>query len=394
MAAESPIDRVGHRRRIERLLETVPCVVLVGARQVGKTTIARQLAETWPGDVHTFDLELASDLARLAEPELALSSLGGLVVLDEVQRRPDLFPTLRVLIDRDPDRRFLVLGSAAPDLLQQSSETLAGRVAYHDLSPFTVDEVPTGSLERLWIRGGFPRSFLAGDEPTSFRWRLDFIRTFVERDLPSLGSRVPAATNDRFWRMLAHVHGQVWNGARFASSFGVSDPTVRRYLDLLTSALVVQQLRPWHENTGKRQVKAPKVYIADSGLLHALLELPDRLSLDRHPILGASWEGFMLQQIATVTRSRPEQRYFWGTHAGAELDLLIVRGTERLGFEIKRTAAPTVTRSLRTAVETLRLDQAYVVHAGDHSFPLASGIDAVAATDVPTRLATLAEPEA
>jgi uncharacterized protein len=295
---------------------------------------------------------------------------------------------LRSLIDRYPDRRYLVLGSAAPDLLRQSSETLAGRIAYHDLVPFTLDETGPPDLERLWTRGGFPRSFTAATDAVSFRWRLDFIRTFVERDLPSLGSQVPAATNDRFWRMLAHVHGQVWNSSRFASSFGVADTTVRRYLDVLTSALVVEQLRPWHENVGKRQVKAPKVYISDSGILHALLDLPDRLALDRHPILGASWEGFVLRQLAVVTGSRADQRYFWATHGGAELDLLIVKGTERIGFEIKRTAVPKVTASLRTAIETLTLDHAFVVHAGTHSFPLSDRVDAVASVDLVTAFST------
>jgi uncharacterized protein len=385
------IERQAHRSRIEDRLASVPCVALIGARQVGKTTLAGQIAETWAGPVHRFDLELPSDVARLNEPELALGPLDGLVVLDEVQRRPDIFPTLRSLIDRNPIRRFLVLGSAAPELLRQSSETLAGRISFYDLPPFTIDETGTFRLDELWSRGGFPRSFTAADDATSFRWRVDFIRTFIERDLPSLGNRVPASTNDRFWRMLAHVHGQVWNGSRFASSFGVADSTVRRYLDLLTSALVVHQLRPWHENVSKRQVKAPKVYIADSGLLHALLDLPDRLAVDRHPILGASWEGFLLQQIATVTRSRPEQRYFWATHAGAELDLLIVNGTTRIGFEIKRTATPTVTRSLRSAVDTLHLDHAFVIHGGEHSFTLTPGIDAIAAADVVVRLNALAE---
>lgn len=376
------IDRNGHRHRCQELLSTVPCVALLGARQVGKTTLAQEIAEAWSGPVHRFDLELPSDLARLAEPELALAGLDGLVVFDEVQRRPELFTVLRSLIDRDPGCRYLVLGSAAPELLRQSSETLAGRIAFHDLTPFTLDEVGVGAIDRLWARGGFPRSFTADSDDASFRWRLDFVRTFVERDLPSLGVRVPASTNDRFWRMLAHVHGQVWSGSRFASSFGVADTTVRRYLDLLTSALVVEQLRPWHEDVGKRQVKSPKVYISDSGILHALLDLPDRTSIERHPILGASWEGFILRQISAVSGSRADQRYFWATHGGAELDLLIVRGAERIGFEIKRTATPKMTPSLRSAIETLRLDRAFVVHAGEHSFPLAPGVDALAAVDL------------
>ncbi len=377
--------RLRHLRACESLLANVPCVAIIGARQVGKTTLAGQIADRWAGPVHHFDLERPSDLARLSEPELALETLDGLVVLDEIQRRPNLFPVLRGLIDRHPSRRYLVLGSAAPDLLHQSSESLAGRVSYHDLSPLALDEVGGDLLDELWIRGGFPRSFTASSPSASFQWRLDFVRTFVERDLPSLGSGVPASTTERFWRMLAHVHGQIWSGARFASSFGVADTTVRRYLDLLTSALVVAQLRPWHENVAKRQVRSPKVFLADSGLLHALLDLTDRPSIERHPILGASWEGFILAQLAPLTDSRPDQRYFWAAHSGAELDLLIVRGDERIGIEIKRTTAPTITRSLHSAITTLHLDRAYVVHAGSHTFPLGSRVTAVAASDLLTR---------
>lgn len=370
------IRRERHLAVCRRLLAESPCLALLGARQVGKTTLADQIAHEWYGPVHQFDLERPSDRARLSEPELALESLEGLVVLDEIQRHPDLFNVLRGLIDRHPERRYLVLGGAAPELLQQSSESLAGRIAFHDLRPFALDEVGPTALDELWVRGGFPRSFTATDDEASFRWRLDFVRTFVERDLPTLGSRVPASTTDRFWRMLAHVHGQVWNGSRFASAFGVADSTVRRYLDTLTSALVVDQLQPWHENVGKRQVKSPKVYIDDSGILHALLDLLDRTALERHPIVGASWEGFIVRQLVDLTGARRDQRFFWGTHGGAELDLLIVRGNERIGFEIKRTATPKVTASIRSAIETLRLDRAYVIHAGAHDFPLAPGIDA------------------
>jgi hypothetical protein len=373
------LSRRRHLERCNRLLAQSPCLALLGARQVGKTTLAAQIAREWPGPVHEFDLERPSDRARLSEPELALEALDGLIVLDEIQRHPDLFVVLRGLIDRHPERRYLVLGSAAPELLQQSSETLAGRISFHDLGPFALDEVGADALDELWLRGGFPRSFTAADDDASFRWRLDFIRTFVERDLPTLGSRVPSATTDRFWRMLSHLHGQVWNGSRIAASFGVADSTVRRYLDTLTSTLVVDQLQPWHENVGKRQVKSPKVYINDSGLLHALLDLPDRTALERHPVVGASWEGLIIRQLIEITGARRDQCYFWATHAGAELDLLIVRGSERIGFEVKRTAAPKVTASIRSAIETLHLDRAVVIHAGQHSFPMADGVDAVAA---------------
>jgi predicted AAA+ superfamily ATPase len=374
------IERTRQIQRVARLLRNNPAVAILGARQVGKTTLASDIAQTWPGPVHRFDLESPSDLARLAEPELALGRLTGLVVIDEIQRQPELFPVLRVLIDRDVERRFLILGSASRQLIEHTTETLAGRIAYVDLPPFTLDEVGAPQLDGLWIRGGFPRSFLADGDPASFEWRLNFIRTFIERDLPSLGVQVPATTTRRFWYMLAHVHGQVWNAQRFASSFGVSAPTVRRYLDTLTAALVVRQLLPWHANSAKRQVRQPKVFIADSGLLHALLDLADLTAVERHPTLGASWEGFVIEQIRAATGARDDQLFFWATHSGAELDVLWVNGGEKVGFEIKRTAAPRLTRSMRSAVETLGLDRAYVVHAGEHEFPLGEGVEAIPAS--------------
>jgi len=361
---------------------------IVGARQVGKTTISERISREYENEAHYFDLERPADRARLSEPELAIAPLKGLIVLDEIQRVPDLFPVLRGIVDREPARRFLILGSAAPELLQQSSETLAGRISYYDLPPFRIDEVEKVAQDPnndLWIRGGFPRSFLASNNESSFQWRLDFIRTFVERDLPSLGSQVPAQTHDRFWRMLAHSHGQIWNGARFAASLGVSANTVRRHLDLLSSALVVDQLRPWFENVGKRQVKSPKVYISDSGMLHGLLDLGDRTAVERHPILGASWEGHIINQLCVLTGSRPDQRYFWATHNGAELDLLIVRGTERIGFEIKRTVKPSLTKSITAARQTLRIDRTYLIHGGEHSYPLSAEVEAVAASEISSR---------
>jgi len=373
------IVRAQHERRIEELLRTFGVVAILGARQVGKTTLAGLIAEGWSGPTSYIDLERPADLARLDEAELTLERLDGLVIIDEIQRRPDLFGVLRGLVDRYPDRRYLILGSAAPELLRQSSETLAGRIAYHPLPPFTLHEVGSDQLDRLWIRGGFPRSYLADSQRASFDWRFNFIRTFVERDLPSLGTRIPGPVFDRFWRMLANSHGGVWNGSRFGSSFGVSDTTVRRYLDFLSAALVVLQLQPWHENVAKRQVRSPKVYVADSGLLHALLDLEDQTAVERHPVLGPSWEGFIINQIIALTGARDDQIYFWATHGGAELDLLIVRGNERVGFEIKRTTSPRITRSIRSAIETLHLDATYVVHAGHESFPLADGIEAISA---------------
>jgi hypothetical protein len=372
------LTRERHRDRLLELLDRYPVVAILGARQVGKTTLARRLAEDLERPVHFFDLEDPDDLARLAEPKLALEPLEGVVVLDEVQRKPDLFPVLRVLADRpDGPARFLVLGSASPDLLRQSSETLAGRIHFHRLDGFTLDEVGPEAWKRLWIRGGFPRSFLAGSDGESFEWRHDFVRTFLERDLPQLGIQTPGETLRRFWTMLAHNQAQLWNGAELARSFGVSPPTVRRYLDLLTSSLVVRQLQPWHANVRKRQVKSPKVYIADSGLVHALLGLESHHDVLGHPVVGGSWEGFVIQELRSRLRARTEECYFWGTHAGAELDLLVVRGRKRRGFEIKHTAAPTTTKSMHRAIDDLELDHLDVIHAGAHTFPLTETIRAV-----------------
>ena len=375
------IPRPRHRTIVLDLLNDFPVVAILGARQVGKTTLAQQILAARQGRGERFDLEDPADLARLADARLALSELGGLVVLDEIQRRPDLFPLLRVLADRRPRRaRFLVLGSASPELLRQSSETLAGRIAFHTLSGFRLDEVGRDKLDRLWLRGGFPPSFLAKSAGASFEWRRNFVRTFLERDLAQLGVRIPATTLSRFWSMLAHYHGQVWNSSEFARSFGVTDKTVRHYLDILSATLVVQPLPPWHANVRKRQVKSPKVYIRDSGVLHALLGLREPRDLERHPKVGASWEGFMLSQVVERLGAQPEECFFWATHSGVELDLLWVRGRRRWGFEIKRTSAPSLTRSMRTAFETLGLEKLWVVHAGAETFRLHKKVTAVAAS--------------
>ncbi len=373
------IQRTRHLTRVQELLERNPVVAILGARQVGKTTLARELAAQSPHSSVRFDLEDPDDLARLAEPKLALGSLDGLVIVDEVQRRPEIFPVLRVLVDRPGNKaRFLVLGSASPDLLQQTSETLAGRIAYHHLRGFSVDETGIESAGSLWFRGGFPRSFLAETEGASHEWRTDFVRTFLERDIPMLGSKIPPITLHRFWRMLAHYHGQVWNSAEFARAFGVAATTVRRYLDLLAGALVVRLIQPWHENIKKRQVKSPKVYIDDPGLLHALLGIGSVEDLEGHPKVGASWEGFVLQETLTRLGARQEETFFWATHTGAELDLLIKRGKQRLGFEVKRTTSPKVTRSAHSAMDTLGLDRLDIIHAGEHTFALADKVRAVA----------------
>jgi len=377
------IDRELHARQITGLLKRFPVVAILGARQVGKTTLAASIAPTLSDRISPFDLENPSDLARLADPMLALQEPKGLVVLDEVQRRPELFPVLRVLADRKPVRtRFLVLGSAAPDLLRQSSESLAGRIAYYELPGLAVREVGFEHADRLWVRGGFPKAFLARSDRESMEWRQAFIRTFLERDLPALGVNIAADTIRRFWSMLAHHHAQLWNASEIGRSFGVADTTVRTYLDKLTDALVVRQLKPWHENLGKRQVKSPKIFIRDSGLLHALLNLPTKRDVEGHPKLGASWEGFIIDQLVQQLGVSPDETYHWRTHQGAELDLLVVRGGLRLGFEVKRTVAPTLTPSMRSAIHDLKIKSLTVVHAGDQTFPLAKQVQAVAFRDV------------
>lgn len=358
-------------------------MAILGARQVGKTTLARLIVEQRRGRSVFFDLEDPRHLAQLQEPTLMLAPLRGLVVLDEIQNRPGLFPVLRVLADRPGNvARFLVLGSASPDLLRQGSETLAGRIAFHELGGFALEEVGATNLARLWFRGGFPRSYLGRSHRESAEWRRDFVRTFLERDLLRLGVAIPPATLARFWAMLAHYHGQVWNASEFARSFGVSHTTVNKYLDLLSGMFLVRQLRPWWENVGKRTVKSAKVYLTDSGLLHTLLDVDSPASLERHPRDGASREGFILEQVNFRLRARPDETYFWATHAGAELDLLVTKGSTKVGFEIKRTDSPSVTRSMRSALETLKLKKLYLIHAGSASFDLERKVRAVAAADL------------
>jgi predicted AAA+ superfamily ATPase len=373
------IDRKQEVEAIQGLLRRHPVVGMIGARQVGKTTLARLLIEKTKGPSSNFDLENPEDLARIADPMLALKDLEGLVVIDEIQRQPNLFPVLRVLVDRPKSAtHFLVLGSASPDLLRQSAETLAGRIFYHKLGGFSLEEVGVENHLQLWLRGGFPRSYLARTHAGSDEWRRGFIRTFLERDLPQLGIIIRSTTLRRFWTMIAHYHGQIWNGSEFARSFGVADTTVRNYLDLMTSALVIRQLSPWHENISKRQVKAPKIYIADSGVLHTLLGLRTLKDLEGHPKVGASWEGFVLEQVIHRLAARVDECFFWATHGGAELDLLVVRGQQRLGFEIKRTTSPQITPSMRYALLDLHLRSLDVIYAGETTFPMDKKIRAVA----------------
>lgn len=373
------IERLSHLERLRSLLAQFPVVGLIGARQVGKTTLSRAIESQFPGEVTHFDLENPRHLSRLEDPLFALEGLRGLVVLDEIQLRPEIFPVLRVLADREEiPARFLVLGSASPELLRQTSESLAGRIAYHELGGLSLEEVGAGSVEALWRRGGFPLSYLAASEAASARWRQQFIRTHLERDLSELGIRFPAATMRRFWSMIAHYHGQLWNGAELARAFGVSQKTVQGYLDVLVSTFMAKRLEPWYENLAKRQVKAPKIYLADSGVLHTLLGLETQEDLLSHPKVGASWEGFAIGEVVTRLDARPEECFFWKLHSGAGLDLLIRRGNRNLGFELKLTRSPRVTPSMRSALDSLGLEELVVIHAGEESYPLAPRIRAVA----------------
>ena len=358
-----------------------PAVALAGPRQCGKTTLAREIAERESATAF-FDLEKATDIRRLESPEQTLEPLKGLVVIDEIQRKPELFETLRVLLDRPASgARFLLLGSASPHLIKGISESLAGRVGMVDLAGFTLGETGMDAWLELWQRGGFPRSFLATDEAASVTWRNSFVRTFLERDIPQFGIRVPTETLRRFWTMIAHYHGQVWNGAEFARALGSSEPTARSYLDILAGAYMVRILPPWFENLKKRQLKSPKIYVRDSGLLHSLLELEARNDLLGHPKLGASWEGFAIEQILTLLDTR--SAYFWATHGGAELDLMVTVRGKRYGFEFKHSDAPGTTRSMRTAIADLSLEHLWVVYPGMDRYALDPAITALPIREVP-----------
>ena len=359
---------------LKTALHRSPVVVFVGPRQSGKTTLARELVDEQ--SINYFDLEDPASLARLDEPLTALGTLEGLVVIDEVQRRPDLFPLLRVLVDRkSPKARFLILGSASGDLLRQTSESLAGRVEHVTLDGFSLRELGADAQDALWLRGGFPRSFLASTEEESFAWRKSFIRTLLERDFPQWGVRVPAAALHRFWTMLGHYHGQAWNAAEPARALGVGESTMRRHLDLLTDAFMVRQLQPFHANLRKRQRKSPKIYVRDSGLLHQLLGLGSLKALLSHPKVGASWEGFVIEQV--LRTERHDEAFFWGSHQGAEIDLLLRRDGALFGIECKRADAPRMTPSIRVALEDLAVQGLVVIYPGTKRFPLAERVEAV-----------------
>ena len=359
---------------IEVALARRPVVVLTGPRQCGKTTLARELLSE--ASLNYFDLEDPASLARLDEPMTALRPLEGLVVIDEVQRRPELFPVLRVLADRRAKpARFLILGSASGDLLRQSSESLAVRMERIGIGGFSLREVGARAGQTLWRRGGFPLSYLADSEADSLAWRKQFMQTLLERDFPQWGVRVPAAALLRFWTMLAHYHGQVWNAAEHARALGVSESTCRRYLDLLSDALMIRILQPWHANLRKRQVKSPKIYVRDSGLLHQLLGIASDKALLSHPRLGASWEGFVMEQVLSVEPH--DEALFWATHQGAEMDLILRRGDRLLGVECKRADAPRMTPSLHIALGDLQLERVAVIYPGDKRYPLSDRVEAV-----------------
>jgi predicted AAA+ superfamily ATPase len=368
---------IERRAQMESLIAALArsrIVILVGPRQCGKTTLARELLPV--DSVNYFDLEDPASLARLEEPMTALSPLDGLVVIDEVQRRPDLFPVLRVLADRrDSPARFLLLGSASGDLLRQSSESLAGRLERLTLGGFSIDEVGADSHRSLWLRGGLPRSYLAANDKDSALWRRSFIQALLERDLPQWGVRTPAVALLRFWTMLAHYHGQTWNAAEPARAMGVNESTTRRYLDLLTDAFMVRQLQPWHANLRKRQVKAPKIYVRDVGLLHELLGIGSEKELQSHPKVGASWEGFAIEQVLSAVQ--PDEAFFWATHQGAEIDLVLRSGGRLFGIEVKRTDTPRMTPSIHIALADLGLEHVAVIYPGSRRFPLAERVEAV-----------------
>lgn len=369
----------------EEIFESVnfnPVTALLGPRQCGKTTIARMIAEEYPQSVF-FDLEDPTDFELFkSAPKALLQRHTGLIVIDEIQLIPELFPLLRVLADEPhSNRKFLILGSASPDLIRKSSESLAGRIGFVNLTGFRLNEIENHELERLWLRGGFPRSYLARSEKQSYNWRTNFTQTFLERDISLFGFTIPPVTLRRFWQMLAHYHGQIWNAAEFARSMGVSEPTVKRYLDILTGTFMVRQLQPWHENLKKRQVKAPKVYIRDSGILHSLLLL-EKDAILNHVKVGASWEGFVIEQIIQQANSR--DFYYWRTHAGSELDLLVLKDGKRYGFEVKYSEVPKITKSMHLVIEDLNLDKLYIINKGSRALPMDDKIHLLPASQITT----------
>ena len=371
------IERQHDCKALSKLMAMFPVVAILGPRQCGKTTLARTL-----GANHYFDLENPQDAARLDQPQLALEDLSGLIIIDEIQRMPDMFPLLRYLVDQQKKRKFVILGSASRDLIRQSSESLAGRIAYHYLGGFRLDDIDPAKIKTLWLRGGLPRSFLARSDEESLVWRNQYVTTFLERDIPQLGINIPARTLRRFWTMLSHYHGQILNYADLGRSFGVSDMTVRKYCEILEGTFMIRILQPWYANIGKRVVKRPKFYLSDSGLFHSLSSIETPQQLSASPKLGASWEGFALDCVCRTLGKQDEDLYFWSTHAGAELDLFWQQGGKNWGVEFKYEDAPRLTRSMKTAIEDLQLAGLWVVYPGKASYPLAQNIQTLSLSEV------------
>lgn len=377
------MHRTDYILQLNRAFKAHKIVAILGPRQCGKTTLAREYLRLNKQIHHPqnyFDLEDTTDLARLEDPKLALNDLKGIIVIDEIQRRPELFPMLRVLIDKPRNgQKYLILGSASQELIKQSSETLAGRIGYLELTPFTYPEVK--KLQRLWIRGGFPKSFLSRNEEMSFIWRESYIRTFLEKDIPNLGIQIPAPQLRRFWMMLAHYHGNLFNASEIGRSLALTHKTIQYYADILSGTFMIRMLQPWFENISKRQVKSPKIYFRDSGIFHALAGIRDYQTLLGYPKLGASWEGFALEEIIKYHKATPEECYFWATHAEAELDLLIIKNSKRFGFEFKYTDAPKSTKSMKIALKDLKLDQLTVIYPGKMSYLIDKHIKVVGLED-------------
>ena len=376
------IERTPELALLHQRFKDNPIVAILGPRQCGKTTLSRQFSTQISSEVTVFDLEDPRDVERFREPLLALEGLEGLVIIDEIQRSPDLFPTLRVLSDQSAATKYLILGSASQDLLKQSSESLAGRISYVEIGGFTLEHVGCDHREKLWIRGSFPRSFLASSTEASYQWRQDFIATFLERDLPQLGLQVPAQSVRRFWTMLAHYHGQILNASEISRSLGVSDHTVQRYIDVLSGTFMIRQMQPWYYNTKKRIVKRPKIYFRDTGILHALLSLEEKNDVLSHPKLGASWEGFALEEVIKCIQLRETEVFFWAVHTGAELDMVFKKKGGMYGIEVKYSQAPSLTPSMRTALTELSLEHLWVVYPGTETYRLSREVTVAALGDI------------
>lgn len=363
------INRPDDISRIRDLIRIFPVTAILGARQTGKTTLARKLKAD-----HYFDLENPRDLVKLDHPQISLEQLSGLIVIDEIQRKPDLFPLLRYLVDSRPDQKYLILGSASQYLIKSTSESLAGRIGYFQLSGLRLSDVSSGKLNQLWLRGGLPRSFLADSDQDSFTWLNNYIMTFLERDIPQLGITIPSQTLRRFWQMVSHYHGQIINYSELARSFGISDMTVRRYLDILSQTFMIRLLPPWYPNLKKRIVKRPKLYIRDSGIFHSLQSVQLHDDLFAHPKLGSSWEGFNIEHVIRVIGEPDHSFYFWRTHAGAELDLFWQAHGKNWGVEIKYADAPGITVSMKNAIDDLKLKHLWIVYPGRDEYKLADNI--------------------